>query len=71
MHRFISSHFYCRGGVIIDLKGEINALLIVTTEMTLAIKGKLKCSTHAEKAESGWHILSLKLLSIIIFTWEQ
>lgn len=45
--------FCCRDGVIIDLKGEINALLIVTTEMTLTIKGKLKCSMHGEKAESG------------------
>lgn len=31
------------------------------TEMTLAIKGKLECTAHMEKAEDGWHILSLLL----------
>lgn len=61
MHRLISSPVYCRSSVIIDLKGEINTWLVVTTEMTLAIKGKLECNAHTEKAEGGWHILSLQL----------
>ena len=43
--------FFSRSGVIIDLKGEINALLVATTELTLAIKGKMKCNAHTEKAE--------------------
>lgn len=61
MHRLISFPHYCGSAVEIHLKGEINALLIVTTEITLAVKGKLEYSAHTAKAEGGWHILSLQL----------
>lgn len=47
--------------LVINLKGEINALLIMAIEITLAVKGKLEYNAHMAKAEGGWDILSLQL----------